>query len=779
MVTGTAQRNEAVTKADFGKEPSATVNEWLARNDKGTKVEIDWRTDARSCIEIYRDEWRWRSGGQRRHRGRRPFNYYSIGVNDVSFNILYSNTETLLGGLYQHTPRPVVKRRYGEAFPIARVAAQVLERCLTASLDQYDFDYMMEGTLRDYLLTGRGLPRVMYEPVLGTDPQTGAEAIMDQRVYAERWPWDTVRFQPSRQWGEKGPGWIIFYHGLTRAELVRRWPGKGEKVAMDWDPNKGEKSKRQKEEQEGVYDLGTVWECWDRERGQVIYIAPSLTDAPLEVLPEPPLDLADFYPIPRPIYSIPSTESLVPRPEFMIYADQAKELDWITKRISRLINALKVRGLYDQNIGEMEQIFNSDDNAMIPAQNMAGLYDRGGLDRSIWMLPLEKLIQVLTGLYHQRNEIKQTIYEITGISDIFRGATKASESATAQSIKAQVGSLRFDRRQHAVQRMARDVMRLKAEIIAEEFTEETLRRQSGVELPDELARERARQQVAQLQQAQQEVPPELQQTADSPSWREVVAFLRTGPIRDYRIDVETDYTIASDQQADREAITRLLTAITQFLQATPILAQAGMPIQAMKALLLAGVRRHRMGREVEDALNAIPDNPRPQPSPEEMRLQAEAQQKQAELQLEQESLAIEKEKAATDRFKAETDRMKALDERAEVAQSQTKQAELALEAQRVGIEKQNADTNRLKVETDREKAAHEIVAKERETNSQATDQAVVVSLSDTIGAVSDSLAQASANLAAAADRMSAPKRVVRDDQGNVVGVEPVTMEAAE
>ena len=58
---------------------------------------------------------------------------------------------------------------------------------------------------------------------------------------------------------------------------------------------------------------------------------------------------------------------------------------------------------------------------------------------------------VLQGLYTQRQQILETIYEVTGISDLIRGNTKASETATAQQLKARFGSMRMRSRQEEIE----------------------------------------------------------------------------------------------------------------------------------------------------------------------------------------------------------------------------------------------------------------------------------------------------------------------------------------
>jgi hypothetical protein len=50
-------------------------------------------------------------------------------------------------------------------------------------------------------------------------------------------------------------------------------------------------------------------------------------------------------------------------------------------------------------------------------------------------MPIDGLAKIVLQLVEQREQVKQTIYEVTGISDIVRGASKADETATAQQIK--------------------------------------------------------------------------------------------------------------------------------------------------------------------------------------------------------------------------------------------------------------------------------------------------------------------------------------------------------
>ena len=61
------------------------------------------------------------------------------------------------------------------------------------------------------------------------------------------------------------------------------------------------------------------------------------------------------------------------------------------------------------------------------------------------MLDIRMAVEVLSALVSYRDQLIKAIYEITGLSDIVRGSSKATETATAQNLKARYGSLRARR----------------------------------------------------------------------------------------------------------------------------------------------------------------------------------------------------------------------------------------------------------------------------------------------------------------------------------------------
>jgi hypothetical protein len=377
----------------------------------------------------------------------------------------------------------------------------------------------------------------------------------------------------------------------------------------------------------------------------------------------------------------------VPIEPFRYYADQADELDTLTRRISGVIEACKVRGIYDSTISEMANIMDSGENMLVPATDVLPLMQAGGLDKAIWVWPIEKIAAVLIHLYTQREQVKTTIYEITGIADIMRGSSSASETLGAQQLKAQFGTMRLDDMRREVQRYARDLVRIAAEIIAEQFSPETMQIMTEVKLPS--PEERAQAQMMAQQMQGQPIPAKLQQVLDAPTWDECMTVLRDDQQRTYRIDIETDSTIAGDQAAEQKNITELITGISSFIQqAGPAVQMGYMPLEAAKSILMTAVRKFKMGREVEDALDMIGEDAEGEDGQMDPQMQQMHQQMQEQMQaMQAEGQALMQENEALKADKSAEAQRTQFDAEKSQAEFALKTRELALkeyEAQKPG-----------------------------------------------------------------------------------------------
>jgi hypothetical protein len=298
--------------------------------------------------------------------------------------------------------------------------------------------------------------------------------------------------------------------------------------------------------------------------------------------------------------AVDTNDSLMPIPLFTLYQHQANELDLITKRISILMKALKMAGLYAGSEKDtLRKLFEADENQMIPVADWGTIQGAGGISGLIDWLPVEQAGKVLTALFREREAIVTQIFELTGIADIQRGSSDPRETKGAQTLKAQFSSRRTLTPKQNVEKYFRDNLRIAAEIMAEHFSTDTLQRMTGLQIPEE-----------------------------------VRTLLQDELVRQYRIDVETDSTVAPDEQADQANMAAALEAVTAYVQAiAPLVGQGLIDGQAAIQLLKVYLRKFKWGREIEETLEQIERNPPPpKPDPEEKKMQMEAQLKQQEMQ---------------------------------------------------------------------------------------------------------------------------------------------------
>ena len=262
-------------------------------------------------------------------------------------------------------------------------------------------------------------------------------------------------------------------------------------IPLNWSPETGDKRPVPDD-----LKKAEVWEIWDKSRRKRLWIVKGY-DKPLRI-DDDPYGLEGFFPLPEPIVAVADTQTLVPRPEYFEYRDQAEDLDEIVGRISRLTRALKRRGVYDQAVKELKRLATAGDNQFIPVENWQALSSKGGLQAAFQTEDISGIAAVLRELYQQRDMLVQGIYELTGIADIMRGATDPAETFGAQRLKAQFGSTRIRRRQRAVQKWIRDLYKLKAEIIAEHFEPQKLTEITGIAVSPEIVDAAALRQAARL-----------------------------------------------------------------------------------------------------------------------------------------------------------------------------------------------------------------------------------------------------------------------------------------
>lgn len=609
--------------------------------DEDTKITDSETAAARWLAEIAArgddaDEKKWIARGKdvvRRYRDDRP-----TGEEGSRFNILWSNVETILPATYARTPKADVTRRNKDADPVARTAAQILERALQYEINEYpDFGEAMRLSIKDRLLPGRGVAWVRFEtyevdrPEAAEIPQDQAEvaqleafATPDilERACVDYVYWEDFRTGEARIWSDVP--WVARRAYMTRKDGMERFGDGFRNVKLTRAPVGVDDNSAQP----GAEDSkkAEVWEIWDKASKAVYWIATGYPKL-LDQRPDP-YGLEGFFPCPKPLYATQTSDQLIPVPDYCLYQDQAKELDGITSRISGLIRALRMSGAYDASQPALARILSAADNTLIPVEDWARFSEKGIAGVMSWV-PIKEVAQALREAYLARDQIKQVIYEITGISDIIRGATKASETATAQQIKSQFGSLRLQDRQRDIAEFATAILRIKAEMMMDLYSPQTLVAMSGID-----------------------------QTLDAAHVEQAIALMKSEPLRSYQIEIAADSLVAIDEAQEKQDTVEFLGAAGGFIkqaveatQTVPELAPLAMQ------LLMMGVRAFKAGRPVEAAFEQFQQQIEQRP-PVDPNAGAQAQQ-QAEMAKLQQQTQVDQMRLQADvqisQVKAQTD----------------------------------------------------------------------------------------------------------------------------
>jgi hypothetical protein len=409
---------------------------------------------------------------------------------------------------------------------------------------------------------------------------------------------------------------------MDRDALVKRFGEKvGKQIPLDYTGKQALTSDKMTPKNI-VLKRACVYEIWDREKKQVIWFSKGVEE--LLDVKDDPLDLPEhFEPCPKPLFANLTTSNCTPKPDYAMLQDQYSELDETNNRISLLIIACKVVGVYDRSADGVQRMLTEGyDNILIPVDNWAMFAEKGGIKGQVDWLPLEMVVTALEQLNRHREAIKMQIYELTGINDIVRGNTKASETLGAQEIKAKFASVRIQKLQDEVTRFAEELLQIKAEILCKHFDPLILAKLANVE----------------------NMPIEDQQLG--PAALQLLKGNEEG--LEWRVSIQSDAMAMIDYTQQKAERTEFMNAVATFLQSAATVGQNSPDlIPMMGELLKYGVAGFRVGKDVEGIIDKSINDIKmkleqaaqqpPPPDPAMVKAEADIKAKQMDAQIKQQT----------------------------------------------------------------------------------------------------------------------------------------------
>lgn len=549
--------------------------------------------------------------------------YYKNEKHKNKQNVFWSSIETLKPFIYFKPPVPYVERKSKFNNPVEDAACKILEKALVHNLEAQDFDGVIKYARNDYLLSGLGLTVEKYVPTFEKVMQevVTPDAVMNEEVeILTDAKVETTYIDPKNLLCDcnhvavwEDCQWVAQIIEMTKQEVIDQF---GEQIASKiLEPGMS---------QEEELDRPTkVYRIWDKKDNRIIYLSKEVKDEFLRV-DDDVLKIAGFYPFPKPVFATLANDGLIPVPDYSEIKCQLDELDGVNNRMRLTMQALKVSGAYDGSFPELANLLDKD-VTLIQVSDFEKVREKGGIEGFVGFMPIGQYIDALAALAERRAQLIQAIYEITGVSDIMRGNSDPSETATAVTKKTNFGTLRNQDRQNDFQRYLTDVLKIKAEIICEMLTPELL-----------------------AQYAEPETPQEVLMAA--------IELLKTDKIRNLTLGIETDTSFMQDEQADKtlnavKVIQEMITAAFQTVSVQPAL----LPLykQMIDSVVVTLPNTRQFSAAIDEAIGRIEaelaqpaNDENPQAQIEGMKAQADMMRAQADMTKNQNEFAIKQQQNA-------------------------------------------------------------------------------------------------------------------------------------
>lgn len=547
--------------------------EILKRIDDSLQIERDWRIQGQKIMQIYRGQLD-ASGSSVKGKSR--------------FNSLNSNTSILLPSLFSLPPKPDIRSRAAVSDQFIDQACEIMQKSTEVILQDQSAFNDIKAAVQEVLLPGRGTVRVRWDPIVEKKTAPGPngttldvfEKLLDQ-IQIDHVYWEDFTHEHTPSWKECG--WVAFRHLMTeqvfmgyfeQVQVVQQWVAAGKKGDIfKWTDKTANRAREytgstRSSDRDTLQDTimkAMVWEFWDKSTREIIWICQDMNGNVLTI-DQDTLKLRKFFPCPEPLKAVTTTDQQLPVPEYIIYQDLAAEIDTLSERIAQIAKRIKVVGAYNGAQEQLAGILKSEDGEMTAVNGLDIEFD---LQKHVWVLSLTDLVQALQALYQARQEAKQAMYEVTGISDIVRGQSRASETLGAQRIKSQFAALRIEDRKHAVEFFAQGIIDIIAELVAQKFSPESIFFYTGIQ-----------------------------------PFPETMQILQNDAMRISRIDVETDSTVAPDEAAEQEAMSGMLQALGFVLQQIgPMVMQGIMPLPIAIELVKLAVSPFKNARKINELLD--------------------------------------------------------------------------------------------------------------------------------------------------------------------------------
>lgn len=624
----------AKKKKDRKNNPFKPVDEQVMEKDTITIADVkQFITDSKKKRQDFLSiaDASWQEIEKRDKKGR------LYGGNDLSkirkwskFPLWWSCWKIRKAIVFARLPLPTLKDTQGDD-PFGRTACVLGERFTRSILKTFEPFPEFDASVDDLLVTNFGWGRACYRK---------SECIEDEKVYLQM-----VQPEPEMQEPMVGPDGLameaeplpppppIFLtpdgeevdQSLMLEDEFGPYILTGQKVSIDneevyfesqlysnyyADPDARRSSKRMREAYEYQYSYrefkekfgqaaldklvqGDIeehktgkpiitFEYWDKFLKEVRWFAENSEDffQPQDIANIPALKeidgkqvetvdnsdlygLSNFFPCTDPLIINQSTKEFWPIPEFFQVQDILDDINSIVGRMILLTRAIRCRFLFDSSVTQLAQLAGETGEAGgLGVPNLAEtlMNGNGDLSRLVAYFPVKEMIEGLKNMYDAFSQRLDMFYQVTGISDLIRGQTNPDSDKTfgERQMEGKFALNRMEEPQRKVQEWIKDNYQLLMEMGLKMFSDKSI---------DEY------------------ITPQTLDPEDRERYVAALELLKNNKRRRFRVDFETDSTIAINEQWKRQqaietanVITKMQESVAKTAETMPELAESQLKI---------------------------------------------------------------------------------------------------------------------------------------------------------------------------------------------------------
>ena len=345
-----------------------------------------------------------------------------------------------------------------------------------------------------------------------------------------------------------------------------------------------------------------VYEYWDEYEKEVLWLAEFGTEfitPNADYQPDSEESMIDgvslnglynlekFFPCPPPLMMNQPTDEFWPVPEFYQLVEIFDDIHTIFSRMLALTKSIRARVLFDNNVEGLQASLNeAAEGDAFGVPNLAqSLQSAGGdLTSVVQYIPVAPLIEGLNQLYIALEQRLNTVYRLTGTSDMLQGLAQDQTQRTfgERQMTEKYALNQLEQPQRKMAEFVRDNYQLLCEMALQNFKQASL---------------------------DQYIIPATLQPEHKERYQAALGLLKDNQKR-FRIELETDSTIALNEQYDKQMRIELVNTLTQAIEKTADIATSRpelitVELHALK-FLIQGFRQGKLFQsEISAAIDAV------------------------------------------------------------------------------------------------------------------------------------------------------------------------------